>query len=996
MNIRWFFTLFLFSVILHVHASDYWQQHVKYKIRVTLDDVHHQLEGTETITYTNNSPDVLDYIVFNLWANAFSTKKSPFNQQKIRTRSTTFQFAKPEEMGGYLQLSFETGGRDLEVQYLNESKEIAKVMLDRPLASGASITLKIHFKLKIPYTFSRLGHVSQSYQMTQWYPKPAVYDIHGWHGMPYLDLGEFYSEFGQYDVEITLPSNYVVGATGTLLTESEKAFRARILRESLGKIRLWKKDSFRTKRSDTIPPSSSESKTIRYVASQVHDFAWFADKRFMMVEDRAKLPSGKTIPTYGYFTPGAANLWQHSAEYVKDAVEFFSQKIGEYPWPHASAVLGPLSAGGGMEYPMITIIAPMHNAKALDLVINHEVGHNWYYGILASNERDHAWMDEGMNSYIDGRYARMKYDNGEMMNLPSFLKKGTDYGMNKLLYAAKISTNTDQPGDLSSDDYLSVNYQASAYTNPQMNFDYLEKYVGTEQMDKAMHHYFDKWKFKHPYPQDVQQAYEEALGKDLSWLFEGLMGVGANPLKNPHMDYALTSWKDRSTNTVRATNRGDVAAPVLLQGIKDGKVVKSQWFEGFSGQKELRLGPGDFDKVALDFQNKGPDCNPENQTLRTHGWAKYKPLNISYYGIGLNHSQKLNTYLFPSFGWNRQDGVMAGVLLHNITFPVRPWKYYIIPMYGFRSRKLVGLGDINYNFYPRGSRLRRVRIGLFGRRFTPGETSSRTPVEWRVAPYLGFRFKRAMKSMVIHDLRMAYDQYIDLPNGEKNQNRFDANRMRIRYEMADFDPIQSNNLHVEVFRISKKKNASTALTLSYYGKWQFAKKQALNYRFFQGYFLHRSELAPKNAFYLTYNNEADYLLLDDYYLGRKPWNNYYSKEIKIGEGGFKDPIPVSASRSLTSLNLSVDIPKVPFTKLFLDQAIAKDAYNSGLKYYMSTGIAFEMMNTVALYFPLYNVGLDKIYDLERGDENKWLRRVSFMFKYKWDLGNLAEDMMYLY
>jgi len=229
--------------------------------------------------------------------------------------------------------------------------------LSKPLKSGETIVIETPFTLQIPKSFSRLGHVGQSYQLTQWYPKPAVYDAEGWHPMPYLDQGEFYSEFGDFDVTITLPSNYVVGATGELQTASEVEFLNQKAKQGAGM------NFEEMNQSADFPPSDETTKTLNYTAKNVHDFAWFADKRFHVLKSGVTLASGKKVDTWAMFTDLEANLWKDATTYLDRSVKFYSEKVGEYPWSHATAVQSALSAGAGMEYPMITVIGESGSAR---------------------------------------------------------------------------------------------------------------------------------------------------------------------------------------------------------------------------------------------------------------------------------------------------------------------------------------------------------------------------------------------------------------------------------------------------------------------------------------------------------------------------------------------------------------------------------------------------------------------------------------------------------
>ena len=219
------YSLLFFSFLSPLAAqSSYFQQEVDYVIDVTLNDKEHLLSGSIAMTYTNHSPNALDKIYIHLWGNAFKNRKTAFVNQKIRQGDTQIYFADDKALGGYSNLDFKVNDKSIRWEYDAQHPDICLLILPQSLKSGESIQIKTPFQLKIPASFSRLGHVGESYQMTQWYPKPAVYDQNGWHQMPYLDMGEFYSEFGKYDVTITLPENYVVAATGILQTESEKTF----------------------------------------------------------------------------------------------------------------------------------------------------------------------------------------------------------------------------------------------------------------------------------------------------------------------------------------------------------------------------------------------------------------------------------------------------------------------------------------------------------------------------------------------------------------------------------------------------------------------------------------------------------------------------------------------------------------------------------------------------------------------------------------------------
>jgi len=446
-----FFLVFIFC-FQQIGFSQYWQQQVNYLIDVSLNDKLHTLDGFEKITYTNNSPDTLNYIWFHLWPNAYKNDKTAFSDQLLENGKTDFYFSSKEQRGYINRLNFMVNGAAAKMEDHPNHIDIIKVLLPKPLPPSQQVIISTPFHVKLPFSFSRSGYDGKSYQITQWYPKPAVYDQKGWHDMPYLEQGEFYSEFGNFDVRITVPAKYVVAATGELQNEDERKWLlGRIIHESVKKKQNQIKKSYKskplpnkTKQQSTNNLNDTSTKTLQYIQNSVHDFAWFADERFVVNYDTTALSSGKIIDVYSFYTPQEKASWKHSIGFAKDAVRFYSNEVGEYPYNVVSVVQGPESFAGGMEYPTITVVSPMDLEKDLDVIIAHEIGHNWFYGILASNERIHPWMDEGINSFYEKKYTEAKY--------------GPQPQLEELLFQTKAIQKTDQPIETKAEDFSVTNY----------------------------------------------------------------------------------------------------------------------------------------------------------------------------------------------------------------------------------------------------------------------------------------------------------------------------------------------------------------------------------------------------------------------------------------------------------------------------------------------------------------------------------------------------------
>jgi Peptidase family M1 domain len=488
--------------------SQHWQQKVDYTIDVTLTDSTHTLDGHISIQYKNNSPDTLTYIWIHCWPNAYKNDRTAFSEQLIQNGRTDFYFSDKDHRGYINHLEFRADGRLARMEDHPQYIDIVRVILPTPLAPGAQVTLTTPFHVRLPYEFSRSGYYNGSYQVTQWYPKPAVYDSHGWHPIPYLDQGEFYSEFGDFDVRITLPKTFIVAATGEL------------------------QDAPGRQESRPPRPSATVTKTLHYHQNNIHDFAWFADRHFYTAHDTLQLASGRIIDVYSFYTPSATSAWHHSIKYIKDAVRFRSALIGEYPFNVVTAVQAWQGDEGGMEYPTITVIhLPSGKDKELDLTIEHEVGHNWFYAVLGTDERRYPWLDEGINSYYDNRYTDSKYP---ASGYPKWLAKKIPADGEPVLMNSQAAIHLDQPVSTPSEDFTAENYELIAYTKTAVWMKLLQDSLGTPLFDSCMQAYFRTWQFRHPYPDDFKAVITNTSHRNLDALFPLLDTTGPLPPFPPH------------------------------------------------------------------------------------------------------------------------------------------------------------------------------------------------------------------------------------------------------------------------------------------------------------------------------------------------------------------------------------------------------------------------------------------------------------------------------
>lgn len=552
--------LLIFTFLYTVAAAQqpYWQQQVNYNISVSLNDTEHTLDGQETMEYINNSPDTLRFIWIHVWMNAYKNDRTAFTTQQLENGSTDFYFSNEEDKGYVNRLAFKVNGSIAVKEDHPQHQDIIKLILPSPLPPKQRCIIETPFHVKLPYNFSRGGHVGQSYQITQWYPKAAVYDRKGWHEMPYLDQGEFYSDFGNYEVDITLPENYIVASTGELARESKLPSTGNNKNSEVTPVTKQKKPFLSTKKIPAVDPTptSASLKTLTYKQDNVIDFAWFADKRFVTKKDTLALPSGKVITVAAYSLPskGKADTWKDAVRYIKQSVLLRSNLIGKYPYNTVSVVQGGMKYAGGMEYPTITILSGLDDEKDLESVIDHEVGHNWFYGILASNEREHPWMDEGMNTYYENfRYnATPPVQAIKKKGESNFFEKRIPENISDFLLRWSGSVKKDQPVETPSEKFSMVNYQTSAYYKASKWMQVLEKELGTIMFDSCMRAYYREWKFKHPYPEDFKAIIQNISKGRLEVYFNNLNsstqkkpnGIFCFPGKRPVKFTSFFNFKD--------------------------------------------------------------------------------------------------------------------------------------------------------------------------------------------------------------------------------------------------------------------------------------------------------------------------------------------------------------------------------------------------------------------------------------------------------------------
>ena len=600
-------------------GTKYWQNRADYTLNATLNEQSNEIVGSEILTYTNNSPDKLGFLWMNLDQNLF--KKDSRGNAIIPLKGSRNGAKGQDFDGGFkiksVKMIASIAGKIIETDLkFTITDTRMQVQLPQELAAnGASIKIKTEFSFVSPiYGSDRTGILDTKngkiFTIAQWYPRMCVYDdVRGWNTNPYLGAGEFYLEYGDFDINITAPTSHIVVCSGELQNPTEVYTVEQQKRWSEAKL-SDKTVIIRAADEVTNPasrPSGKSNLTWKFRMKNTRDVSWASSSSFIIDASKINLPSGKkslAISAYPSESFGQ-DAWSRSSEYTKTTIEHYSKMWFEYPYPTAINVAGN---EGGMEYPGIVFCEFTSKNAELWGVTDHEFGHQWFPMIVGSNERLFAWMDEGFNTFINGISAK-DFNKGEYAQ--------PDQNMHE---AAFSITNPDLEIVMSAPDNLKEdNLGILAYYKPGSALDILRNHVlGADRFDFAFRTYINRWAFKHPTPDDFFRTMENVSGENLAWFWRSWF------TNNWQLDQAITKVKyakndPKNGAIITVENLEKMPMPVILDlKSKSGKTSRmtlpveiwqrnASWTFKSSTTEEL-------ESITIDPDHVFPDSNSANNS----------------------------------------------------------------------------------------------------------------------------------------------------------------------------------------------------------------------------------------------------------------------------------------------------------------------------------------------------------------------------------------------
>ncbi len=605
--------ILLFFLSAGIHAQECWQQAVAYDMDIDMDVKKYQYQGNMTVDYTNNSPDVLPKIYFHLYWNAFQpgslmderlhTVPDPDKRmvnitgnENDRQYHSRIENLTDDEIGFQKINSITQNGKKLDYKIMGT---VMEVTLDKALKQGSSTQLKIDWKAQVPVQIRRSGRNNAGgvdFSMTQWYPKLAMYDEEGWHLDEYI-AREFYAPFALFDVKITLPSQYVIGGSGTLQNEKEMPGYSS---------RQYKRKA---------------NTTWHFKAENIHDFAWAADPDFTV--DTQNVPNGPKLYFVYKKNLEKVDSWKKIQPKTVEVFEFLSENFGQYPWPNYSVVQG---GDGGMEYGMTTLITGNRSYESLLGTTIHEVAHSWYQQLFGIDETRDEWFDEGFTSYAEARtHAALNPSEEDKIHPYINAYKG---------YYSLVKSGKEEPMSILAD-YYDTNYAYSlaAYYKGQVLLAQLGYIIGETNLNKTLLKFYDEWKFNHPKYFDFERVAQEVSGINLKWYFNLFVNT------TRYIDYGITKVEDQKI-TLKNESNFPMPLDVLVQ-YKDGS-------------KEIFYIPLHAMRGEKPFEKEIYGIIP-HQTMAAWGWPAQEyilEVNKPIHSVRIDPSERLadvnpNNNFFP-------------------------------------------------------------------------------------------------------------------------------------------------------------------------------------------------------------------------------------------------------------------------------------------------------------------------------------------------------------
>ncbi len=930
-------------------GAGYWQQQIDYKVDAELEIVKGILTGKEIITYTNNSPDTLNELWWHLYQNIFNEKSEARKEGNIVGRAMT-------ATKGITIEKIIISGKEI-TPFENET--LMKTILPYSLNPNQKIEIEVWWNYEVPKIATlRTGSNEIDFGMCQWYPQIAVYDdLRGWDKTPYLGQGEFYLNYGNWEANITVPGNYIVAGTGILQNTNEVLSEAQLKKynsiSSDSVIQIISKTE-----TDTSRNSLKKLKQIwRFKAENVRDFAWAASPRFIW--DATKTNAGVLI--HAFYLPSEAENWKDGANLNKFTIEYFSKEYGNYIYPQATVISGPVY---GMEYPMLVFVSAGEQfTNSMEMTLIHELGHEWYPMMIGSHETNYPFMDEGFNTYITSTAVGEKFGNSSLIKREFFektkyilqLPETNDKNFNQYHYISKAIQGSEISLSASSYDARGDQYGVYAYAKPGSILWMLRDMLGDEVFSNAMKEYYNRWLLKHPYPEDFFNTIEDVAGRDLDWFWNQWI------YQTWKLDLALLKIINEKTEngfdaTFKIASLEKAIMPTTIRlTLADGTIRD----ERFSEDVFTNLSTGEFVVKNLPSKVVSAEIDP-NQNLsdinRLNNRWPFAKFNFTY-GLGgfwNSIAPKLDAYninFSPTIAYNKIDGIEGGIGVSGNYFGNRSFE--LDTYFGKEKPDFQFFVSRNLEFFGPNYKTT-ISVEKFD-----GFRTSKWLTQHTSESYFGFlgnKNRRISISAGFKTAELIDTRYERVPNSW-DRGQLVAGFVIYKNGLTTNKLIRTQTIKFE-FGAPQSDFQYSKFTLENNLNLKFGKKNNFKTRFFLG--SSNGNIPNQAKLYLTQSSPFDQI---DNAIFRIPvFSNYFYEHALVAGGGNLFRTTDTTAKNIIAINTSVNLFGI---NLFADAGkVWNDDKLTAKNLNLDAGFAFQFidvssemihlgLNSLAIYFPIY-------------------------------------------
>lgn len=994
--------LMLSGMFAKAETIQRFQQKVDHYLTCELDDVRHVLTCTDSMVYYNRSPDTLRHIFFHLWPEGIQPG-SALSENLLLYGDGSLNFAGKSETGSMTGVVFRVDGRGLRWVQHDGYREIYRVDLASPLLPDSHIVINIMFRLQMPsLPVADLSHDRQAYFLAHWFPRPAVYNAGGWQIMPLHQKGRLNGEFGNFDVKITLPRNYIVATSGIRDDNPDEEKFKQSLLDKTRKINRWGK-----RESAGFPASNAKTKTLRFTRNNVSDFALCLDKRFQFLQDTLINITGagdtEMIILNLYFTVYEAEFWSNAMPVLKNAIRYMIHNAGEYPYESISLVQTAWLKGG-KAYPGMIRIGSVLAPFLLEQAIIEGVADHWFNAEIAVDHYQHPWLGRGLPEYYALQYIREYYpDSVSLQNL--FLDPAVrmniaglrDIPFNRLDYYMMLFliSNEYKPLMLRADQFSQKEYTAFTELKSSFAFSSLAGSMGEEQFRMLIRKYYEINSGKIASPESLKSLITAIAGEETSLWFNHDL------LMQPEMpDYRILQVKRTPEGfSLEVQNVAGIAVPYPVTRITPQSDFTT-WFAGHNGESVIHFSDTGHvtGRFVIDKEYLTPEINRRNNSIRTKGlFKRVEPVRLIPV-IAAPNPYRTNVILSPVIGWNVNNGIMAGIASYSNPVIKPKTEYLIMPLYGFNNGHPAGTARLLHTVTLSQPSIVKLVLGAEIKRY--GLDNKHFDLSWnRIMPYIEVHLKHSarpdkgrqmirFRSVIVGKDSEVYD-YVARAWEKGNLQSYVMNEIMWRHRV---------NRIINPFTLQAAfQQCGGTLRLITENNFLFSYNKpdkGFSIRLYGGIMLLNNGKNQSEDFKFTTAGIANYMTskfdmhdpwFDNIYLSRYHVEGILRQHFYITDGGFKRVTTIGNNkRWMFTANLSTTMPGlIPFD-LWLDAGLFADVTKDqffGFQFLYSAGVKLSIIRNVAeIYFPFPFAESKSFADYEKLDkiDRKYINQIRFV------------------